>query len=47
MNKIKFESLSSDSNEFVFFFILYRFKKFKIKVTSYIDIVSGQNVSPV
>ena len=35
--------MSNDSEEFVFFFTLYRFKKFKIESISYINISNDEN----
>ena len=43
MNKRKFKSLSSERDEFVFFFTSRRFKKFKTKSISHIDILSDEN----
>ena len=43
MNKRKFESSSSDNNEFVSFSVLRQFKRFKIKSISHIDISNDEN----
>ena len=43
MSKRKLKSLSNDNNEFVFFSVSRQFKKFKIKSTSHIDILSDKN----
>ena len=43
MNKRKLESSSSDNDEFVFFSASHRFKKFKTKSTSHIDISNDGN----
>ena len=43
MSKRKLEFSSSNSDEFVFFSTLRWFKKFKIKSTSHIDILSDEN----
>ena len=43
MNKKKFELSSNDSDEFVFFSVSRRFKKFKTKSISHIDISSDEN----
>ena len=43
MSKKKLESSSNNSNEFVFFSVSRRFKRFKIKSISHIDISNDKN----
>ena len=43
MSKKKFESLSNNNDEFVSFSASRRFKRFKIKLISHIDILNNEN----
>ena len=43
MNKKKFKFSSNNSNEFIFSFISHRFKRFKTKSASHINILSDKN----